>query len=58
LKLQQKELVASNIDPLFFEPFIPKQEVSISQLKSKFETLGVDENRSKSLARYLVEKQD
>jgi len=43
---------------LFFEPYIPKQEVSILQLKSKFETLGVDEKRSQSLARYLVEPQN
>ena len=58
LKLQQKELPSTGIDPLFFEPYIPQQEVSIFQLKSKFETLGVDEKRSQSLARYLVEPQN
>lgn len=58
LKLQQKELPSTGIDPLFFEPYIPQQEVSILQLKSKFETLGVDEKRSQSLARYLVEPQN
>ena len=49
---------STHIDPLFFEPLIPKQEVSILQLKSKFETLGIDEKRSQSLARYLVEPQN
>ena len=29
LRLQQKGLPSTHIDPLFFEPFIPKQEVSI-----------------------------
>ena len=58
LKLQQKELVSSNIDPLFFEPYIPQQEVSILQLISKFDALGVDKKRSQSLARYLVEPQN
>ena len=57
-RLQQKGLPSTHIDPLFFEPLIPKQEVSILQLKSKFETLGIDEKRSQSLARYLVEPQN
>ena len=57
-RLQQKGLPSTHIDPLFFEPFIPQQEVSILQLKSKFETLGIDEKRSQSLARYLVEPQN
>ena len=58
LRLQQRQLPVNHIDPLFFEPYIPQQEVSILQLKSKFESLGVDEKRSRSLARYLVEPQN
>lgn len=48
-------LPAAHIEPLFFEPYVPEQEVSILQLKSKFEKLGVDEKKSQLLARYLVE---
>ena len=51
-------LPASHIEPLFFEPYVPDQEVSILQLKSKFEKLGVDEKKSQLLARYLVEPQN
>ena len=48
-------LPASHIEPMFFEPYVPEQEVSILQLKSKFEKLGADEKKSNLLARYLVE---
>ena len=51
-------LPAAHIEPLFFEPYVPEQEVSILQLKSKFEKLGVDEKKSQLLARYLVEPQN
>lgn len=57
-KLQQMNLPAAHIEPLFFEPYVPEQEVSILQLKSKFEKLGVDEKKSQLLARYLVEPQN
>lgn len=41
LRLQEKHLEPSNIVPLFFEPFVPEQEITIVSLKSRFDALGV-----------------
>lgn len=55
LKLQEQELTSQNLQSLFFATSLPRQEVSISDLKVKFESLGVKAPKSHLLARYIVE---
>lgn len=55
LRLQEKELPPANITPLFFKPFTAGKEVSISELKAKFDAFGVPAKKGVLLARYLVE---
>lgn len=55
LRLQEKELAPSNIRPLLFSGPTGNQEISILELKSKFDALGVPAKKAMLLARYLVE---
>jgi hypothetical protein len=55
LRLQEKELPPTKIAPLFFVPFAANKEVSISELKAKFDGLGVPAKKGVLLARYLIE---
>ena len=43
--------------PLFFDTknFDPEAEITINDLKNKFEALGLQSKKSTQLARYLIE---
>ena len=55
LLLQKKELVSHNMAPLLFDAQDSDAEISINELRSKFEGLGVQSKKSSQLARYLIE---
>lgn len=40
---------------LFFEPYVPQKEISIKDLKKRFDTMSLYSNRTLQLARYLIE---
>jgi hypothetical protein len=46
LKLQEQELSSQLLQNLFFAVYSPNDEVSIAQLKLKFESLGVKAPKS------------
>jgi hypothetical protein len=54
LKLQEQELTSMQMQNLFFA-VSTDSEVSIAQLKTKFENLGVKPQKALLLARYIVE---
>lgn len=57
LKLQEQELTSQAIKGLLFNPFKEAMEISISDLKVKFESLGVKAPKSLLITRYLIEPQ-
>jgi hypothetical protein len=57
LKLQEQELTSQAIKGLLFSPYKEGMEISIADLKVKFESLGVKAPKSLLIARYLVEPQ-
>lgn len=57
LKLQEQELTSQAIKGLLFNPYKEAMEISISDLKVKFESLGVKAPKSLLITRYLIEPQ-
>ena len=57
LLLQKKELVSNNMAPLLFdlETFDSNAQVSINEIKQKFENLGIGAKKSTQIARFLIE---
>lgn len=55
LKLQEQELTSQSIKGLLFSPYKEGVEISIADLKVKFESLGVKAPKSLLIARYLIE---
>lgn len=55
LKLQEQELTSQAIKGLLFSPYKEGTEISIADLKVKFESLGVKAPKSLLIARYLIE---
>lgn len=55
LKLQEQELTSQAIKGLLFNPYKEGIEISIADLKLKFESLGVKAPKSVLVSRYLVE---
>lgn len=55
LKLQEQELTSQAIKGLLFSPYKEGMEISIADLKVKFESLGVKAPKSLLIARYLIE---
>jgi hypothetical protein len=55
LKLQEQEITSMDISQLFFGAYCPEDEITLKDLKVKFESLGVKAPKSQQLARYLVE---
>ena len=55
LKLQEQEIISQDIHQLFFAKYLPNEEISLADLKTKFESLGVKAPKSQLLARYIVE---
>ena len=55
--LQQKKLVPEKMAPLVFQDgdYDPNQEISISDLRQKFEALGITVKKGNLLARFLIE---
>jgi hypothetical protein len=55
LRLQERQLPPTNIAPLLFSPPKDHHEISIAELKAKFDSLAVPAKKGLLLARYLVE---
>ena len=57
LMLQKRELAPNNMAPLLFEEdgFEADAEISINELRQKFENLGVQSKKSTQLSRFLIE---
>lgn len=57
LMLQKRELAPNNMAPLLFEEdgFEVDAEISINELRQKFENLGVQSKKSTQLSRFLIE---
>jgi hypothetical protein len=54
-KVQSKGFYSNQIQDFFFKPYNPDQDVSVKSLQDIFETNGINEKKSLSLARFIIE---